>query len=159
MHFYYNNKKYKKSTGSFSSIKLTSASKVFQESTLKKREISIKDTTPWWNGQWFILQIEVAQRVKNLHAMQETRVQFLGWEDSLEKEMANHSSILAWKIPWTEKPGRLESMGSKRVGHNWATNTLISKSPPPTLLLIRITFVSRGDQVEHLQITWHRKRI
>ena len=53
----------------------------------------------------------VAQSVKNLPAMQETWVQFLGLEDSLEKEMAIHSSILAWKIPWTEEPGRLQSMG------------------------------------------------
>ena len=50
--------------------------------------------------------------------MQETRVQSLGWEDPLEKEMATHPSTLAWKIPWTEEPGRLQSMGSQRVGHN-----------------------------------------
>ena len=50
--------------------------------------------------------------------MQETRVQSLGWEDPLEKEMATHSSILAGKIPWTEKPGRLQSMGSQRVGQD-----------------------------------------
>ena len=56
--------------------------------------------------------------VKRLHAMQETWVQSLGWEDPLEKEMATHSSILAWKIPWTEDPGRLQSMGSQRVRHN-----------------------------------------
>ena len=49
---------------------------------------------------------------------QETQVQSLGWEDPLEKEMANHSSILAWRIPWTEKPGGLQSMGSQRVGHD-----------------------------------------
>ena len=55
----------------------------------------------------------VAQLVKNLPAMQETWVQFLGWEDPLEKEMATHSSILAWRIPWTEEPGRLQSMGSQ----------------------------------------------
>ena len=60
----------------------------------------------------------VAQMVKRLPAMQETRVQSLGWEDLLEKEMATHSSILAWKIPWTEEPGRLQSMGSLRVGHD-----------------------------------------
>ena len=60
----------------------------------------------------------VAQTVKNLPAMRETWVRSLGWEDSLEKEMATHSSILAWKIPWTEKPGGLQSMGSQRVGHN-----------------------------------------
>ena len=60
----------------------------------------------------------MAQRVKNLSAMQETQetwVQFLGWEDPLETKMATHSSILAWKSPWTEKPGRLESTGSQRV--------------------------------------------
>ena len=56
--------------------------------------------------------------VKNLPAMQMTRVQFLSGEDPLEKEMATHSSILAWEIPWTEVPGRLQSMGSQRVGHN-----------------------------------------
>ena len=54
----------------------------------------------------------VAQLVKNLPAMEETWVQFLGWEDPLEKEMATHSSILAWRIPCTEEPGRLQSMGS-----------------------------------------------
>ena len=53
----------------------------------------------------------IAQLVKNLPAMQETWVQFQGWEDRLEKEMAIHSSILAWKIPWTEEPGGLQSMG------------------------------------------------
>ena len=57
----------------------------------------------------------VAQMVKRLSAMQETRVQPLGWEDPLEKEMAAHSSILAWKIPWTAEPGRSPSMGSQRV--------------------------------------------
>ena len=60
----------------------------------------------------------VAQMVKNLPAMQETQVQSLGWEDPLEKEMAIHSSTLAWKIPWTEEPGRLQSMGLQRVGHD-----------------------------------------
>ena len=63
----------------------------------------------------------VAQMVKRLSAMQETRVWSLGWEDPLEKEMAAYSSILAWKIPWTVEPGRLPSMGSQRVGHDWAT--------------------------------------
>ena len=56
--------------------------------------------------------------VKNLPAVQETWVRSLGWEDPLEKEMATHSSILAWRIPWTEKPGRLQSIGSQRVGHD-----------------------------------------
>ena len=55
----------------------------------------------------------MAQLVKNPPAMQETWVRFLGWEDSLEKRAATHSSILAWRIPWTEEPGRLQSMGSQ----------------------------------------------
>ena len=53
--------------------------------------------------------------------MQEMCIQSLGWEDPLEKEMVTHSSILAWKIPWTEKPGELQSVGSQRVGHDLAT--------------------------------------
>ena len=60
----------------------------------------------------------VTQMVKSLHVTQEIQVQSLSQEDSLEKEMATHSSILAWKIPWTEEPGGLQSMGSQRVGHN-----------------------------------------
>ena len=55
----------------------------------------------------------IAQSVKNLPAMQETQVRFPGWEDPLEKEMATHSSILAWRIPWTEEPGRVQSIGLK----------------------------------------------
>ena len=60
----------------------------------------------------------VAQMVKRLPAMRETWVQSLGQEDPLEKEMATHSSTLDWKIPWMDKPGRLQSMGSQRVGHD-----------------------------------------
>ena len=64
--------------------------------------------------------------VKSLLAIQETRVLSLGQEDPLEEEMATHSSILAWKIPWTKEPGRLQSMASQRVRHNWAhTDTYI----------------------------------
>ena len=66
----------------------------------------------------------IAQWVKNLPALQETRqmqVPSLGREDPLEEEMATHSSNLHWRIPWTEEPGRLQSKGSQRVGHNWAT--------------------------------------
>ena len=58
----------------------------------------------------------MAQTVKNLSAMQETLVRSLGWEDSLEKGMATHASILAWRIPWTEEPGGLQSMGLQRAG-------------------------------------------
>ena len=60
----------------------------------------------------------MAQTVKLLSAMQETQVRSLGWEDPLEKEMAAHSSILAWKIPWMAEPGRLLSIGSQRVRHD-----------------------------------------
>ena len=62
--------------------------------------------------------ILVAQLVKNLPAMQKTLVSFLGWEDPLEKRMAIHSSIFAWRIPWTEEPGGLQSTGSHRVGQD-----------------------------------------
>ena len=63
-------------------------------------------------------KVKTSQMVKNLPAMWETWVQSLGWDDPLEKGMATHSSILAWRIPWTEKPGRLQSLGSQRVGHD-----------------------------------------
>ena len=66
---------------------------------------------------WYYASL-VAQLVKRLPAMQETWVRSLGWEDPLEKEMVTHSSTLAWKIPWTEEPGRLQSMGLQRVGHD-----------------------------------------
>ena len=60
----------------------------------------------------------MAQRVKNLPAIRETQVQSLGWEDPLEKGMATHCSILAWRMPWTEEPGGLQSMGSQRIEHD-----------------------------------------
>ena len=66
-------------------------------------------------------------KVKNSSAVQETWIQFLGWEVPLEKDMATHSNILAWGIPWTEEPGGLQSMGSQRVKHDLVTK------PPPTL--------------------------
>ena len=60
----------------------------------------------------------MAQRLKRLPAMWEMQVRSLSWEDPLEKEMATHSSILAWRIPWREEPSRLQSIGSQRVGHD-----------------------------------------
>ena len=70
-------------------------------------------------------QYLVLQAVKNLPAMQETRVWSLGQEDPLAKGMATHPSLLAWRIPWTEEPGWLQSVGLQRIGHAWATNTLL----------------------------------
>ena len=63
----------------------------------------------------------MAQTVKNLPAMQETQLRSLGWEDPLEEEMATHSSILAWRIPWTEEPGRLQPLGLQKLEHDLAT--------------------------------------
>ena len=71
-----------------------------------------------FTGTTCINIIVYVQTVKRLPTMQETRVQSLGQEDPLEKKMAPHSSILAWQIPWTEEPGRLQSMGSQRVTHD-----------------------------------------
>ena len=85
---------------------------------------SLPTTSP--SGLLLSLQIWpslVAQMVKHLPTMRETRVQSLGREDLLEKEMATHSSILAWKIPRVEKPSRLQSMASERVKHDWESNT------------------------------------
>ena len=70
----------------------------------------------------------VAQTVKGLSTMRETRVRPLSWENPLEKEMAIHSSTIAWKIPWTEDPGRLQSVGSQGVGHDWANSLSLSLS-------------------------------
>ena len=64
----------------------------------------------------------VAQRLKHLPGMRDTRVRSLGREDPLEKEMATHPNTIAWRITWREEPGRLQSMGSQRVGHDWATS-------------------------------------
>ena len=74
----------------------------------------------------YITSSLVPQMVKHLPTMWETWVQSPGWGDLLEKEMATHSSTLAWKSPWTEEPGRLQSMGSQRVGHDWVTSLSLS---------------------------------
>ena len=92
---------------------------------------------PGWNERFLLLLFEmnlnptlsieraslVAQMVKNLLEMQDMQVRSLGWEDPLEKGMTNHSSILSWRIPWTEEPGRLKSTVSQRVGHDWVKHT------------------------------------
>ena len=79
----------------------------------------------------FLTTSLVAQRLKRLPEMPETRVQSLGWEDPLEKEMAIHSSTLAWRIPWREEPGRLQSMVLQRVGHDGATSLSLSPLGKP----------------------------
>ena len=92
----------------------------------------------------------VAQSVKNLPEVQETQVQSLGQKNPLKKEVENHSSILAWKIPWTEEHGRLQSMGSQRVRHYWATITYLKRKR-----------VGRDSKQERLQLwkymlrCWH----
>ena len=82
----------------------------------------------------------LAQRVKRLPIMQETWVRSLGREDPLKKEMATHSSTLAWKIPWTEKPERLQSMGSQRIGHDWVTSLSFFLYCTASLLLLLLLF-------------------
>ena len=69
-------------------------------------------------NQTFFWDFPAGSDIQNLPAKKETQVQFLDWEDPLEKGMATHSSILAWRITWTEKPGELQSMGLQRVGHD-----------------------------------------
>ena len=86
----------------------------------------------------------VAQSVKNLPAMQKTQVRFLGLEDPVEKEMANHSSILAWRIPWTEEAGWLQSIGLQRVRHD-----LVTKEPPRLLSVQRIGRKGRNRSFHH----------
>ena len=90
-------------------------------------KIIIWISTLWWIVwpcfDFSLRAFFVAQTVKNLPAMRMTLVRTLGQEDPLEKEMATHSNILAWRIPWTEDPGGLQSMGSQRVAHNWLANT------------------------------------
>ena len=85
-----------------------------------------------WTSCWDLLMYceasLVAQTVKWLSTMRVTWVRSLGQEDPLEKELAIHSSTIAWKIPWTEEPGWLQSMGSQRVGHDWATSQFNSIS-------------------------------
>ena len=95
----------------------------------------------------------VAQTVKRLSTMQETRVWSLGWEDPLAKEMAIHSKTIAWKIPWTDEPGRLQAMGSsQRVGHNWATSLSLSISIPTNQL--KVWAVS----MNHITSSTHRNQ-
>ena len=96
-------------------------------STLKRQTCRTQQANSIQWSRVFIRGSPVAQMVNNPPAMKETRVRSLGQEDPLEKGMATRSSILAWRIPWTEEPGGLQSMGSQRVGHNWATELSLSQ--------------------------------
>ena len=89
----------------------------------------------WCYLELYVPQVHtlVVQMVKHLPTIWETWVQSLGQKDPLEKEIATHSSTLAWKIPWTEEPGRLQSMGSQRVRHDWATSLSHNLTSPFTL--------------------------
>ena len=100
------------------------------------------DYVGFWVWRWEQGTYPMAQQVKNPPAMQETQLQSLGWEDPLEQETATHSSIFAWEIPWTEKPGRLQSMGPQRVGHDWAG----TKS---TYSLFAVTEQKKTTSAEH----------
>ena len=103
--------------------------KVKVESELKHTSVKLiicsfssQSALYFWSTDWASPWL-VTQTVKNLPALQKTQVQSLDWEDPLGEDMATHPSILSWRIPWTEEPGRLWSMGSQRVEHNWVTNT------------------------------------
>ena len=89
---------------------------------LENRNNGRRDNRPSFSREAGRVASPVTQMVKRLPAMQETRGRSLGQEDSLEKETATHSSTLAWKIPWTEEPSRLQSTGSQRVRHDWGTS-------------------------------------
>ena len=93
----------------------------------------------------------VAQMVKDLPAVQETWVWSLGLEDPLEKEMVTYSRILAWGIPWTEGPGRLQSMGSQRVRNDWATNTFTITF---TYIQLNITPAIKMNKILSFEATW-----
>ena len=94
----------------------------------------------------------VAQTVKCLLTMRETWVRYLGQEDPLEKAMATHSSTLAWKIPWTEEPGRLQSMGSQRVRHDWATS--LSLSPAFYVLVVMHSYSIHHKLLFVVDLVW-----
>ena len=94
----------------------------------------------------------MGQTVRRLSVMQETWVQSLGWEDPLEKETVAHYSIVAWKIPWITEPGRLPSMGSQRVGHDWATSHSLSFR---VIYISEVFYISTRNLDSSLFFIWH----
>ena len=104
-------------------MRLTYATKKFRKQDSHRTNREPKKITLFLNTLHFCIFVflrdfPIAQKVKNLPAIQETHVLSLGWEYPLEKGMATHSGFLIWRIPWTEEPGGLQSMGSQRVGHD-----------------------------------------
>ena len=97
---------------------------------------------------WNIIASLVAQKIKNLPSVQETQVWSLGWEDPLQKGMATHSSILTWRIPWTEEPGGLQSMGWQRVRHDWATTLSLKRYLGEFFTHLSIWYLSKAIRVE-----------
>ena len=109
-----------------------------------------KSTGVRWHCLLWLLTLDmpyraslVAQRVKHLPAMQETRVWSLGWEDPLEESVAIHSNILFWRIPWTEEPGRVQSIGSHRVKHNWSNLAQHSRE-----LICKVSGIQWNDETD-----------
>ena len=125
--------------------------------TVRFHFLGLQNHCRWWlqsgklKGPSFWASL-VAQMVKNLPVVWETQVWSLGWEDPLEKGMAAHSSMLAWKIPWTDEPGKLQSMGSQRLGHDWATNTFVF-----SFLLGRKAMTNLDSILKSRDITLSRK--
>ena len=97
---------------------------------------------------WSFIGSMVTQTVKNLPEVQETQMWFLSWKDPLEEEMATRSSIFAWRIPWTEEPGRLQPMGPQRVGHNWAWWAAVRGVPKRQTQLSDFTFTFHFHALE-----------
>ena len=115
--------------------------KEYMEEETEDLSLDISIWTPYLEGRYEVTWASlVAQMVKNMPAMQEAWFRSLRWEDPLEKGMATHSSISAWRIPRTEETGGLQSTGSQRVRHNWVTNTF-------TFVRVYTTF---GNQVKPL---------
>ena len=103
--------------------------KVFEKMTFNCNVMTVSRTWKCWCFSRLPSLLLVAQTIKKLPTIQGTPVQSLGRENSMEEGMATHSSILTWEIPWTEEPGRLQSMGSQGVGQDWATNNSHPSTP------------------------------
>ena len=101
----------------------------------------------------------MAQTVKHLPAVRGTWVRSLGWEDPLEKEMATHSSTLAWKIPWTEEPGGLQSMGSQRVGHNWVNTFILNTHKQMSACKTGETWIRWADCIMSVSLILYYKYV